>query len=500
MLMRRVFLALLLSALVFLTLPAFAESSARIVRLSYLDGNVQVDRGAGQGLERAILNLPVTQGMQVITGKDGTAEIEFEDGSTLRLVPNTSVNFARLALRDDGRRISSVELRSGTAYLESNSKRDEYTVAGGGQQIAVTHPARVRITRNDPDFRVAVFKGEADVVGNGDSVHVKKDETLSLDLDDSSRYQLAKGIDSESYDTWARERDTYRSTYASNHHDNYDSAYSYGWSDLNYFGNFFSLAGYGPLWQPYGMGPYWDPFSDGAWVWYPGYGYTWVSAYPWGWMPYRYGTWLFVPGYGWCWRPATYWNTWTVMPVVTSPPPGYIVPHPPSTVRSFSGTGAPPRTIAVGRGPVDDMRDPRVERWMAERQQAAPVKNTAVTPVPVKPASTTAATTTSGSTKASTTTTTTTTSKPQPSSTIHNRRVVDEDRTEAAPRTEQPTTTTTPAAPAQRTSPSPTTPPAPRSAPPPRTAPAPRPTTSWAPTRSMGGSSSFHSSVSSWHR
>jgi hypothetical protein len=38
---------------------ALATSHVRIVRLSYESGQVQMDRGPGQGLERAILNSPV---------------------------------------------------------------------------------------------------------------------------------------------------------------------------------------------------------------------------------------------------------------------------------------------------------------------------------------------------------------------------------------------------------------------------------------------------------
>ncbi len=43
---------------------------------------------------------------------------------------------------------------------------------------------------------------------------------------------------------------------------------------------------------------------NGAWGFYPGYGYMFASAYPWGWMPYRYGNWMFVPSYGWMWQPG----------------------------------------------------------------------------------------------------------------------------------------------------------------------------------------------------
>ena len=67
-----------------LSVPSFADSQARIVRLSQVDGDVQIDRNIGRGYEKAFINLPITQGAKLRTGSDARAEIEFEDGSTLR--------------------------------------------------------------------------------------------------------------------------------------------------------------------------------------------------------------------------------------------------------------------------------------------------------------------------------------------------------------------------------------------------------------------------------
>ena len=70
-------------------------------------------------------------------------------------------------------------------------------------------------------------------------------------------------------------------------------------SDMNYYGAYSNVPGFGMMWQPYFTGVGWNPFMDGAWSWYPGFGYMFASAYPWGWMPYRYGSWMSVPGMGW---------------------------------------------------------------------------------------------------------------------------------------------------------------------------------------------------------
>ena len=98
-----------------LSLPVLAESHVRIVRLSYIEGAVTIDRNTGQ-FEKAIVNLPITEGTKLRTSAEGRAEVEFEDGSTMRLAPDTNVQFTKLALRDSGGKLSIADLESGTAH------------------------------------------------------------------------------------------------------------------------------------------------------------------------------------------------------------------------------------------------------------------------------------------------------------------------------------------------------------------------------------------------
>src|SRR5439155_2639740 len=85
-----------------LAVPSFADSQVRIVRLSDVEGNVQIDRNTGQGYEKAFLNLPITQGVKLRAKGEGRAEIEFENGSTLRIIPGTVIEFPELSMRDSG--------------------------------------------------------------------------------------------------------------------------------------------------------------------------------------------------------------------------------------------------------------------------------------------------------------------------------------------------------------------------------------------------------------
>ena len=319
---------------------ASAESKARIVRLSEVQGSVQMDRGTGDGFDKTFLNMPVVEGSRLKSGADGRAEIEFEDGSAVRIVPNSEVEFTHLSLGEDGQKRSELEIISGTAYVNYRGRKsDEFKLDFGRESVTLTQPAHFRVGLANEDATVAVIKGQLNVNGQAGSVEVDQKHTATFDLK-TDHSEIAKDIEEISYDEWDKQQSEYHERYAASGKSYNSSPYAYGMSDLNYYGSYMSVPGYGMVWQPYFLDASWSPFQDGGWVFYPGAGYMWVSAYPWGWMPYRYGNWAFVPGYGWVWQPG-YWNSWYAIPRVVNPPRRVAVPVPPVRRRT---------TVLVGKG------------------------------------------------------------------------------------------------------------------------------------------------------
>ncbi len=362
-------LLVLVAAVVFAP-AARADSYVRIVRLSLVDGPVQIDRATGQGFEKAIMNMPITQGVKISTPDDARAEVEFEDGTTLRLAPGTEVEFPELGLRSSGARVTTVEIHQGTAYFNVHHKRDdEFRVSFDNRQVSIDRNVHFRLDLTGGNPEIAVFNGELHVAGPQERATVKKNETLTLDLADSGRYDLAHNIAPESYDSWDTQRLDYASQYASTSYAK--SPYYYGVSDLNYYGAWNYWPGYGMLWRPFGVGYGWDPFYNGAWCWYPGFGYTWVSSYPWGWTPYRYGSWIYLPSYGWAWQPGG-WGTWYTVPPVYNAPPTFHRPKPPSPATVVGGTAAAPHPTVVVDNGVGVIRNPRV---LGPREDILGVRN-----------------------------------------------------------------------------------------------------------------------------
>jgi hypothetical protein len=350
------FHSLVLTALAcaLLALPAAADSQARIVRLSNVQGTVQIDKNAGLGFENAFANLPITQGTQLRTRQNGRAEIEFEDGSTLRLTPNTTVLFNTLGLNDTGQRISTVDLVEGRAYVNWLGKSDEFTLNFSHEKVDLKQAAHFRVASSSSIAEIASFKNDLEVAGPSGTVKVDKKKMVTFDVNDHGKSTLAKNFEEDPYDRWDKQSVEYHDQYAKNN----STPYGYGYSDLNYYGGYSNLPGYGMLWQPFFSGVGWNPFMDGAWAWYPGMGYMWASAYPWGWMPFYYGNWMFVPGFGWGWQPGGF-NTWRGgVHYVGATEAGFHAPVAPagtvSTVVVGKGgpavTTAPPMRTVVNRG------------------------------------------------------------------------------------------------------------------------------------------------------
>jgi len=320
--------ALLISAL--LAVSAFADSQVRIVRLSDLNGDVLIDRGAGQGFERALLNMPIVQGTKLWTkGADARAEVEFENGSAVRLAPGSQIGFPQLSLRDSGVKASTVNVSQGTVYfMIRKDKQDDFQANFGRETVDVPKSADFRVDVAQDQVKLAVTKGDVDVQDPAGTVKVAKDKTATFELaNDTST--VAKGVTPEPFDQWNKDESEFQHQYASAGSP-YKSPVGYGWSDLNYYGDYYNVPGYGWMWQPYGIGPAWSPFSNGAWSYYPGFGYSWVSMNPWGWLPYRYGAWAFIPGFGWGWQPSGYWGGWTGVPIIINPPAGFVPPQAPT--------------------------------------------------------------------------------------------------------------------------------------------------------------------------
>jgi hypothetical protein len=281
------------------------DSHVRIVRLSDAKGKLGLDRKTGNGFEQTMQNMPIVQGEKLQTG-DGYAEVEFEDNSTLRLAPNSQVDFPLLALRSSGAKASTMKVVAGTVYVNTEStKGNEFMLVAGEAKMMVAPSTHLRVEMNESRTVVSVFNGSVEVQRGAETTVVAKKESLTLGSGD--QVTMAKKIEGQPFDAWDKESVEYHQRY-SNVNAFAGGGNTFGLSDLNYYGSFINAGGCGQMWQPYMVSASWSPYANGVWALYPGAGYSWVSPYPWGWLPYHSGSWAFCQGVGWGWQPGGAWN------------------------------------------------------------------------------------------------------------------------------------------------------------------------------------------------
>lgn len=319
------------------TLPSIASdasseagvSKIRVVRLSEVKGVVTLDRDLGRGFEPAMANMPIVENGRLRTDQ-GVAEVEFEDNSSLRLTPDTVVEFPKLERLATGATASSVQLLRGTVYVSllKGKASNSFAVHFGEETLALEPGTHIRLMLDDVQAKLAVLDGSVHVDGPAGSEEISRKRTLTFHTIDQVR-TTEKDVASEPYDAWDQSAAGYHARTAS-YSALSNSPYTYGTNDMMYYGSFVDAGGCGMMWRPYFASAAWDPYSNGAWAFYQGAGYSWVSPYPWGWTPYHYGSWSYCSGAGWGWQPGGAWNglgnglalTAGPGPVRFQPPPG----------------------------------------------------------------------------------------------------------------------------------------------------------------------------------
>jgi hypothetical protein len=335
-----------------------SQNTVRAVRLSDVEGQVQVYQGSQVAFDQAQPNMPAVEGMRFTTGDNGRVEIEFEDGSVARLTPNSSFRLTQLRRDADGTTITQIDALTGLSYYELNAEGGKISVHFNANVATPLKNAVFRIGLDAVPNELAVMHGALHVDdGQGVALDVHPSQTFQADPQQPGEFTVAQSLTADSWDQWNSDRDNALSELQSSETTARASAGNPddpAWNDLDAYGNWYNLPGYGQVWSPSGVDASWDPFGNGSWGYYPSFGYSWISGYPWGWWPYHCGAWDYLDTFGWIWVPGNCgWGAWGggwyPYSTVWRVPRGYSPPP-----RPRHGPGPNPRPIpliAVNRGP-----------------------------------------------------------------------------------------------------------------------------------------------------
>lgn len=274
---------------------------ARAVRLSDVEGQVQLSQAGQQLADHAVANTPLFEGTQIVTGDDGRAEVQFENGAVARIPPDSSMTLTVLKQGD-----TQIDLNTGEGFFELEGADQEHPtrVRFGPNVVTASGFTVIRVQLDQSPGDLAVFSGNAHLSGSNDAeVDLHGGESVEL-----GEYNLSESIEPDSWDAWNSDRDQALTSAEANSTPATSSmpdSNNPAWGDLNSNGTWYNTPDQGYVWSPYdASNPGWDPYGSGYWMDEPSYGYVWVSSYPWGYMPYQCGAWNYYNSFGWGWAPG----------------------------------------------------------------------------------------------------------------------------------------------------------------------------------------------------
>ncbi len=289
--------------LVFLLISGFLFSQDTPMRISYITGNVMVQRGYDFGFEDATLNLPITSGDRIMS-EEGRVEIQLKGFNYLRLDRYTKAD-----IEERGNSLY-VKVLSGSIYLdvkEANSYEDIVVGFPSGEAVLLENGEYRIDVKNNGTTLIKVYEGVSEVYTNDGTKYVRRSQLIQIE---SGRFLTAPSYiyhsNRDDFDFWNEERNKMKVRYTKRGR-YLQGDLSYYEDDLSQNGTWVYISSCGYCWRPRVTISYWRPYYFGRWTWVYPYGWVWVSYEPFGWITYHYGWWYWDPYYGWVWRPGYTW-------------------------------------------------------------------------------------------------------------------------------------------------------------------------------------------------
>ncbi len=292
--------------LLILLLPAYAAAAGLgELRLSDIEGDVQIRTAETDEWSPAVINFPLRDGDQLWVPEDGLAEIESRRGSIIRLDESSALDI--LAVDNDALQFY---LDMGHAYVNARGARGTtLQLDTPNSSIRVYERAKFSADVLDDDQTdISVFQGSVEAESRRGETTVRAGTMLSLGRHYADLSPLGRP---DAWERWNRDQD--KAVEGRRRSERYLPEELAGYSrDFDDNGEWVNLPSYGYVWRPsiqIEIG--WSPYRNGRWVWI-GDDYVWIARESWGWAPYHYGRWSFAPRHGWFWVPPprheVYWG------------------------------------------------------------------------------------------------------------------------------------------------------------------------------------------------
>lgn len=274
------------------------DPPGRVARLNYSQGSISFRPAGEDDWVAGVPNRPMVTGDDLWADEDSLAEVDV-GSAAIRLGSKTGITFLALDDHTTQIRLAQGELIVNARHVDDD---DNYEIDTPNIALTLLQPGEYRIDVSEDGSQTitTVFHGRGRVTGGGYTYTVVAGQSATFSGTDQIAYDLQQLPDQDDFDTWAFNRDQDDNDADSA---NYVSREMTGYEDLDEYGDWTYVAGYGPCWAPRTIPVGWAPFRFGHWIWIAPWGWTWVADEPWGFAPYHYGRWAFENN-RWFWVPG----------------------------------------------------------------------------------------------------------------------------------------------------------------------------------------------------
>jgi hypothetical protein len=282
------------------------QGPVRMARFSVVSGNITWRTDETAEWTPATINLPIQQGAQIRVPQGGRADIQFDDGSELRLGSGALATL-KLLYSDAQGEFTQITLNDGLATMRARHDVSVYQIDTPIVSVKLKGQSQVRVGV-DSGAEIAAQQGSATVEGAQGKITLSEGNYLDL-VNGDSPFKPHTIPPADSWDRWNTDRNRAldAKTQTQSHVPPNIGQVA---GNLDQYGTWREDPKYGWVWAPRVDSPDWRPYHDGRWVWVDPYGWTWVGDEAWGWAPYHYGTWVDEP-YGWAWCPGPVYQYWS---------------------------------------------------------------------------------------------------------------------------------------------------------------------------------------------
>jgi len=191
-------------------LAAVVPSHVRVVSVSYSVGDVNIVEPGSSDPAAAPMNTPIRDGATLKTGDNSYAEVEFENGSTVRIGERSQLEFKQLAVTPQGDTLNTLHLEFGYATFHFMPRHhDEDTVQALDTTLRALGSAEFRTDIYDEALRVEVISGKVHAARAAEAQNqdLSKNKVLALIWKVPESFRITEGFTKDVWDKWVQARD-----------------------------------------------------------------------------------------------------------------------------------------------------------------------------------------------------------------------------------------------------------------------------------------------------